>query len=191
MKYRAWRYILVIYICAVVGASSAFMTGPSGIFRGAMLGVCLAAAFPVIDYLKSKGKCASVWAAAFVGASFGLLCGLIICQTKVNDYNEGLFPALDQPLLLIAVSTLYGFLTHLSLAIKNRWQIPAYFAAMFFCQYCRFAFSNGYSSGSLILALMFFMPFALLWYAPVACLLIPPWITSTYNSSNQQGEKVS
>ncbi|MFA7231583.1 MAG: hypothetical protein WC071_09965, partial [Victivallaceae bacterium] len=82
MKNSTGRYILLITLCAIGGGLSAVMSGLVGIFRGAVLGGFLAAAFPAIDYLKSKGKCQSVWTSAFVGAIFGLLAGLIICQIK-------------------------------------------------------------------------------------------------------------
>jgi len=190
------RYILVICLCALGGGFSASMAWPVSIFRGAVLGACLAAAFPAIDYLKSKGRCRSVWTTALVGACFGLLAGLIICPFKLLIISrDGIIPMLNQPLLLIAVSILYGFFVHLSLAIQNRWQLPAYFAAIFFCHYCRFLFSYPYTYNSLLNSLLLaglnFPSFALLWYVPISFLLVYPPITPPSNYSNQQGEKVS
>lgn len=193
MKYRIWRYILVICLCAIGGGLSAFGLGTVSIFRGTVLGALLAAAFPVIDYLKSKGKCQSVWTNALVGACFGLLAGLIICHSKmVPGFDEIIVP-LNQPLLLIIIAILYGLLIHLSLAISIApyWKLPVYMSAMLFCHYCKFVSSSGHFLESIFFALLGFLPFAILWGIPVASLLIVPQLDSNDNPSNQQGEKVS
>ena len=194
-----WRHALVIYLCTIGGGFSAIMAGPSGIFHGAVLGACLAAAFPAIDYLSSKGKCRSVWTAALVGMLFGLLAGLIISQFKIKTGHDELFPVINQPLLLIFLAMLYGLSIHLSLAINNRWRWLAYLVAMLFCHYCRFLSvfsSEPYSLYQLYkvfrITLFLFLPFTVLWYLPVLCLLPRAKQKSAIinNSINQQGEKV-
>ncbi len=194
MKYSIWRYILLICLCAAGGGLSSSMAGPVSIFRGAVLGAWLAAAFPAIDYLKSKGKCRSVWTVALTGAGFGLLAGLIMCRTRiVIDYEDAIIPVLNQPLQLILLAALYGFFVHLSLAVNMDpyWKLPVYMGAMFFCHYSKFVLCNQPFLDSLIFALLGFMPFALLWGIPVARLLIVPELDSMDNISKQQGEKVS
>ncbi len=199
MLHLVWRNFLVICLCSVGGGFSAIMAGPSGIFHGAVLGACLAAAFPAIDYLSSKGKCRSVWTAALVGMLFGLLAGLIISQFKIKTGHDELFPVINQPLLLIFLAMLYGLSIHLSLAINNRWRWLAYLVAMLFCHYCRFLSvfsSEPYSLYQLYkvfrITLFLFLPFTVLWYLPVLCLLPRAKQKSAIinNSINQQGEKV-
>lgn len=192
MLHLVWRNFLVICLCSVGGGFSAIMAGPSGIFRGAVLGACLAAAFPAIDYLRSQGKCRSLWTAALVGMLFGLLAGLIICLFKIETGLDELMPALNQPALLIFLAMLYGFFIHLSLAINNRWRWLAYLVAMLFCHNCRYFFVYN-SKIEYFLFLYGFLPFIILWALPVACLLPRAKQKSAIinNSINQKGEKVS
>ena len=190
MKHSIWRYVLLICLCAAGGGLSGCL-GLSAIFRGAVLGACLAAAFPAIDYLRSKGKCRSLWTAALVGMLFGLLAGIIICAIQVEiDFNDlsSLYPLLQ----CLFIATTYGFLIHLSIAIKSRWQLPAYFAAMLFCHHCRYFFAFNSEYEALLYTLYGFLPFTVLWYLPVMCLLPRTKQKSAIinNSINQQGEKV-
>jgi hypothetical protein len=112
------KYLCMMLLCIITGASASIMGGTSAIIYGAILSAGLAAVIPIVNHMKLRGSW-SITRQVIAGGIAGLIIGLILwlIDISINKF----FPTLRLPeswdrsaLILIGAPVIYGIIVHLA-----------------------------------------------------------------------------